>query len=144
MVRASVHQKLANELELEAALSMTFSIDEAQDLEWEHAREFELKGEMYDVVRSKKMGDSITYVVYHDVKESALNHKINRLLANELDSNPDRKERKITIDNWSKSLYCEKMNVGFCFFGNQNNLSECLQNFRSIHLNTDSPPPDLM
>lgn len=144
MIRESVHQSLVNELELEKEISMTFSNDEAKDLEWEHSKEFELKGEMYDVVRSKKMRDSITYFVYHDVKETVLNRKIDQLLANELDSNPDRKERKQTINDWSKNLFCNNDFIQTNLKSPFRKISKFQIDPDSVLLSKDSPPPELM
>lgn len=144
MIRKSVHQSLVNELELEKEISMTFSIDEAQALEWEHSKEFELKGEMYDVVRSVKTGDSITYFVFHDVKETALNRKIDQLLANELDSNQDRKERKQTINNWSKNLFCNNDFILNNLKSPYRKISKLQIDPDSVLLSKDSPPPELM
>jgi hypothetical protein len=45
-------------------------------LEWEHDREFELSGEMYDVISSQIMGDSIIYQCLHDAKETSINKRI--------------------------------------------------------------------
>ncbi len=41
-------------------------------LEFEHAEEFKLNGEMYDIVRSEIRNDTIYYVVFHDKKETSL------------------------------------------------------------------------
>ncbi len=144
MIRESVHQSLVNELELEKEISMTFSNDEAKDLEWEHSKEFELKGEMYDVVRSKKMRDSITYFVYHDVKETVLNRKIDQLLANELNSNQDRKDRKQTINNWSKNLFCNNDFILNNLKSPYRKISKLQIDPDSVLLSKDSPPPELM
>ena len=38
-------------------------------LAWEHEREFELSGIMYDVISSQIMGDSIIYQCLHDAKD---------------------------------------------------------------------------
>jgi hypothetical protein len=45
-------------------------------LAWEHEREFEFAGEMYDVVSSQIMGDSIIYQCLHDAKETSINKRI--------------------------------------------------------------------
>jgi hypothetical protein len=45
-------------------------------LAWEHEREFEFAGEMYDVISSQIMGDSIIYQCLHDAKETSINKRI--------------------------------------------------------------------
>lgn len=63
--------------EIKAGLSedekvrLTFSLDEIYTvLNWEHSREFEYKGEMYDILEQDTLGDSILYVCFHDVDET--------------------------------------------------------------------------
>lgn len=46
-------------------------------LKWEHSKEFEFKGTMYDVVWNKLSGDSIFYCCYFDLKETFNKHKLN-------------------------------------------------------------------
>ena len=53
-------------------------------LVWEHEREFELGGEMYDVISSQIMGDSIFYQCLHDAKETSINKRILSFIKNYL------------------------------------------------------------
>ena len=45
---------------------------ESVPLEFEHAEEFKLNGEMYDIVRTEIRNDTIYYFTFHDTKESSL------------------------------------------------------------------------
>lgn len=45
---------------------------ESVPLEFEHAEEFKLNGEMYDIVRTEIRNDTIYYFAFHDTKESSL------------------------------------------------------------------------
>ncbi|MFZ4619327.1 MAG: hypothetical protein ACOYNS_02120 [Bacteroidota bacterium] len=47
--------------------------DPSSPLEFEDDEEFKLYGEMYDIVRTEVRNDSITYVAFHDEKETSLN-----------------------------------------------------------------------
>ena len=61
-------------------------------LDWEHEKEFEYSGVMYDIVDQKIEGDSVSYWCWEDSEETALNKKIYRLTAKALESssNSDR------------------------------------------------------
>ncbi|TFV94361.1 hypothetical protein E4S40_10050 [Algoriphagus kandeliae] len=53
--------------------TLVFTQEESQTLlDWEHEREFEYQGEMYDVLEIKEKGDQIEYLVWHDQEESEL------------------------------------------------------------------------
>ena len=53
--------------------------DAETKLDWEHSREFEYKGQMYDVIRSEMRGDTMWYWCYWDRKESDIKKQINEL-----------------------------------------------------------------
>lgn len=59
----------------------TFTMAEAENLEWEHAKEFRFKGDMYDVVHQRKKGDSLILWCWWDSEETQLYQKFENLLA---------------------------------------------------------------
>lgn len=71
-------RKINSEKGIEKVVKFSFSLDEVKSLKWEHSREFEYHGEMYDVIRYESHSGLITYTCWHDVKESTLNKKISR------------------------------------------------------------------
>ncbi len=57
----------------ERVKTLVFTKEESQSLlKWEHDREFEFRGEMYDVLEVHEKGDQIEYLVWHDQEESEL------------------------------------------------------------------------
>ena len=50
-------------------------------LRWEHEKEFEYRGQMYDISRSEVVGDSVYYWVWPDHAETALNQAMARVVA---------------------------------------------------------------
>ena len=83
-----------------------FSITEAEtQLEWEHSREFEYKGEMYDVIRAETRGDTIWYWCYWDRKESKLKRELNILVANFLGPGTQNRNHERQITDFFRSLY---------------------------------------
>lgn len=77
------------------------------ELKWEHSKEFEYNGEMYDVVKKKIIGDSISYWCWWDHKETKLNKQLDTLLAKALDNNPQRNEKQNQLVYFFKNLFYE-------------------------------------
>lgn len=77
------------------------------ELRWEHSKEFEYKGEMYDVVERKIEGDTIYYWCWRDHEETKLNKQLDGLLAKVLGNNPQREEKKSQLADFFKKLFHE-------------------------------------
>ncbi|MCB0521082.1 MAG: hypothetical protein H6577_06840 [Lewinellaceae bacterium] len=71
-------------------------------LDWEHGHEFEYLGEMYDVVRSEAIGDSIVYYCIPDKVETVLNNQLRQATNN----NPQNKQDFKSLMDFFKSIYC--------------------------------------
>jgi hypothetical protein len=81
--------------------------DEAGDLYWEHSREFEYKGQLYDVVYTEQQGDTTYYRCWADHEETALNHQLRMLVADALGNDPQHKSENKRLEELFKSLFCE-------------------------------------
>lgn len=92
-VRHEMKSLIMSGLDDDELILMKFSQVETQlELAWEHSREFEYRGEMYDVVRTDSIGDSMYYWCIWDVEESTVKKKIRDLIMialgqNQTDSN---------------------------------------------------------
>lgn len=79
-VKQQVKQKILGGIDKEELISLTFKTKETTKiLHWEHAREFEYQGRMYDVVETIEKGDSITYWCWPDHEETQLNRLRNEM-----------------------------------------------------------------
>ncbi len=78
------------------------------ELRWEHAREFEYQGEMYDIVKSQQRADSITYWCIHDQAETQINRQLDTLTALAAGSDPQRQHSLGSFFDFLKSLFCEQ------------------------------------
>lgn len=97
---------LESETENAHILELKFSQDDAARLlDWEHAHEFSYKGEMYDVVRSVDMGDSVLYYCYHDIKESKLQKAFQTFMGGFLQHQPFQNKQHKHTETFFKSLY---------------------------------------
>ncbi|PLW94486.1 MAG: hypothetical protein C0592_02625 [Marinilabiliales bacterium] len=89
-----------DELEL-----LVFTPAQAEKLKWKHSKEFEYKGQMYDVVRKENRNGCIYYWCWPDHEETALNNKIERVLAKLFGNDTSEKEKSQNIHRFYQSLY---------------------------------------
>jgi len=83
---------------------------EANDkLEWEHSKEFEFEGEMYDVVEVEENVDSIKYWCWWDHEETKLNKELAELVNSLLGAQPEKKEKEQKLISFYHSLFVEKV-----------------------------------
>ncbi len=98
--------KIKRVVPVEEQFLWTFSIADAHTiLQWEHSREFEYKGEMYDVIRSEMKGDSIWYWCYWDKKETKLRKELNVLLVNLMGPGQQSRNEGRQLNDFFKSLF---------------------------------------
>lgn len=71
--RESAYAQLERGIAPEMLVYLVFSREAARTgLHWEHAREFEYQGQMYDVVSEELQGDSVRYGCWPDARETEL------------------------------------------------------------------------
>tara|TARA_R100000005_G_scaffold96660_1_gene85670 strand:- start:19180 stop:19638 length:459 start_codon:yes stop_codon:yes gene_type:complete len=75
------------------------------DLRWEHDREFEYRGQMYDIISSEIKGDTTYFYAYWDKLESIINHKLNELITLHLGGEADEKDESQLVVSLLKALY---------------------------------------
>lgn len=98
--------KIRKAIPQDEQLLWKFSMEDARlNLEWEHSREFEYKGEMYDVIRSETKGDTILYWCYWDRKETKLRKELNVLLVNLMGPGQHNKNEGRQLNDFFKSLF---------------------------------------
>lgn len=74
IIRKEVKTKIINKIDRKELVMFIFTKEETETkLRWEHSKEFEYLGQMYDIVESNTNGDTITYWCWHDHKETKLN-----------------------------------------------------------------------
>lgn len=119
---------------------------ENKNIRWKHSKEFEYNGEMYDVVRTEKHGDSTFYYCWWDNKETHLNQKLNETLLMELGKNASRNTTKNTLIDYFKSLFFieELGNSPMYIAANGTNWVNYLEVDLPINLgNPAVPPPEM-
>ena len=91
---------------------MKFTQSESQTkLRWEHAKEFEFDGQMYDIIETEIKGDSIFYRCWWDHAETMLNKQLKNLVADALEKDPKNNESQKRLLHFYKSLYLANIPV---------------------------------
>jgi hypothetical protein len=93
-------------LEKKDLVLLMFTNEETETiLNWKHSREFEYKGQLYDIVEKRQDGDTISYKCYKDHKETRLNREKDQLLAGAMGQDPCRKSQTEKIVNFIKIVF---------------------------------------
>ena len=104
--KSTIQEKIRSESKFDNNVLLSFSKKDAETkLEWEHSREFKYRGEMYDVIRSETIGDSIKYLCYHDKKETQLKKCMNEILVLFSGSNSSNQGRSQVLVQFFHSLF---------------------------------------
>lgn len=122
----------------------TFTFTQAESdrlLRWEHAREFEYRGMMYDVIDIQTKGELITYLVWHDAEETNLKTKARNF---EQEQSDPHKEAQ-TFEGTQLVFFAE---IPFTIeltppFIPLNSIEEKLPSWNHFLLAPPQPPPDI-
>jgi len=88
---------------------LVFSVNDAKTaLKWEHSKEFEYRGEMYDIVKSEGKTDSVIYWCIRDKDETQLNRQLESLVALATGSDPQHQSSLNNLFIFLKFLFCHK------------------------------------
>lgn len=101
-LRRELKWELANRLDKESLVLLTFARTDSASIHWKHDKEFEHKGLMFDIVHRSSQGDSLLYWCWPDHQETQLNKQLDRLFTDALHHNPWRNKRKTELFNFLK------------------------------------------
>lgn len=98
-----IHQTALDKLEL-----LTFKSSEINTrVSWKDAHEFSFNGNMYDIVSSQIVNDSVYYWCWPDLKETQLNKQLYHLLDTALGQNPIRSESTTKLFQYCATWYLD-------------------------------------
>jgi hypothetical protein len=84
---------------------LKFTEEESRtQLVWEHSKEFEYQGNMYDIIRIETRDDVIWYWCFLDKKETQLKRDLHLFIAGMLGQNPGNQNQENRISHFFKSL----------------------------------------
>jgi hypothetical protein len=106
LVKKEVKWKMISGIDREELVLLKLTEKEKNALLiWKHAREFEYRGEMYDIVTSERLGDTTYYWLWWDHEETKLNKQLTGLVAKALGHHSDHQEKQQRLNDFFKSLY---------------------------------------
>jgi hypothetical protein len=105
-VRHDIKHRIMAGMDRDELVLLSFGREEAEsELRWEHSKEFEYDGEMYDVVERSATPDSLHYWCWWDHKETELNRKLAGLVHQALGDDPQQKENHKQLLSYFKTVY---------------------------------------
>jgi hypothetical protein len=138
-VRKSIKRKIIAGLDKNELVLLRFTKqEEKKKLRWEHSKEFEFENQMYDVVETKTVGDTIYYWCWWDNEETALNIQLKNLVANALGTNSEKKEKQEHLLSYLKSLYCSTVPPWSAWVFNPEHIG--VGHIASCYISHGSPP----
>ncbi len=148
VVRREVKWKMIAGLDQEELVLLKFSIEQTEtELRWEHSKEFEYKGQMYDIVSKVIIGDSIFYRCWWDHEETALNQKLKILVAKASDLDKNKHDAHLNLHVYLFSFFYTEI-LDWQFIPSQKVLVVYqdfihAKHFTSLRISPPTPPPKL-
>lgn len=106
MVKKEVKRQMIAGMDRESFVLLTFTEAESwTTLRWEHAREFEYNGDLYDVVETRQSGDTLYYYCWWDHAETQLNRQLENLAAGAFNTDAQQSEKRQQLTDFYQSLY---------------------------------------
>lgn len=124
---------------------LKFTSEEQQkELKWNHSKEFEFNGQMYDIVETTTKGDTTYYRCWWDHEETNLNKQLKELVSNAMGNNPMRKQNQNRLQQFYRLLYLPEPQYDSIFFSaeQQTHQSFVLFSFSKISHSPPSAPPE--
>lgn len=143
-VRHEVKRMMIRGIDREKLVLISLTREESlTKLRWEHPGEFEYREQMYDIVETRTIGDSVYYWCWWDNEETRLNRQLEELVVKNLNADPVKQDRQDHLNSYLKSLYCSDIvranPVLPCIELKKN--SVCSISFCSLSISPPSPPP---
>ena len=106
MVKNEVEEKRNEGFNKDVVKILTFAKKDIKNIvRWEHDREFEFFGEMYDVISSKESKDSVSYTCYWDIEETKIKKQIAKLFFSDNEKLPFQHEKEAKMIEYFKQFY---------------------------------------
>lgn len=142
-VKREVKWKMIAGIDREELVVLKFTEAEKKtELNWKHSKEFEYRGEMYDIVETAVSGDTTTYWLWWDSEETKLNRQLDDLVAQVFGKSPkDEKGQEMLTQFYKQLFYAYAEPVSSAFIGVETTYTPYAENFSSALLTPPSPPP---
>ena len=145
-IKKEVKWEIIAGLNKEELILLKLTQEETQkNLRWEDSKEFEFKGQMYDLVEKSMKGDTVFYWCWVDNKETKLNQKLKEIVAFALGNNQERKNNQEKLINFYKSLFWENCKTKFNEVASQSNelITPYDFSYLIVSISPPVPPPKI-
>lgn len=105
LVRKEIKWRLIAGIDRKELVLLKFRSSEQHQLKWKHAREFEYRGELYDIVETISQGDTTFYWCWWDNEETQLHKKLTELVSKALKGDPKRNKNQQDLLSFFKTPY---------------------------------------
>ena len=142
--RKEIKKFLISSIDRNELVLLKFSYKETKtNLKWEHSKEFEYNGEMYDVVDKEITCDSVFYWCWRDNEETKLNKQLESIVKHASGNSPKKTERSQNLLSFLNSLFPDSHNYDYNFDRDKKLflISLYLFNYTSQFIIPDTPPP---
>ncbi len=132
-------------IDREELVLLKFTEEEKQtQLNWKHSKEFEYRGQMYDIVETSIIGDTIYYLVWWDHEETKLNRQLDELVHFALRNSPKNQENQKRLQEFFNTLYFieNKIKESVAFTEAKNKCHFGQKTYYSISHSPPVPPPE--
>lgn len=144
-LKRSIKHQIIDGINKSELVLLRFSKKEIKEkLEWEHSKEFEYEGEMYDVVEKVETTDSVSYWCWWDYEETRLNKQLAGILIATWHQNKTQQNHNDLLIQFTKNWLSEQLNApslktqdGFFIV----HYTPYSNNYMGYCLGTSSPPP---
>jgi len=145
-VRHEVKEQMVEGMDRAELVEIRLGWAEMGELEWEHEKEFEYQGEMYDVVEKRVEGGEMVFLCWPDQQESALNRQLEQLAARALGHDSDHQHHQQLTQRFFNSLFPPQMAPAphFPSFPSPEYLISNDIFSPQLHLTPPVPPPSLV
>ncbi|MFN2429912.1 MAG: hypothetical protein ABR574_07855 [Cryomorphaceae bacterium] len=145
-VKRAVKWKMIDGIDREELVVLKLTNEEKEsELRWEHSREVEYRGEMYDIVETSQKGDTTYFWVWWDNEETELNKKLDQLVADVFGDNPKNREGQDKLAKFYKNLFRENPKTLEPLLTTvQKQYIPYSENFSSFKSAPPSPPPRMV
>lgn len=143
-VKKEVKRKILAGIKKNELVLLKFTENEIKNqLNWKHPKEFEYKGEMYDVIETQTFGDTTYYWLWCDNKETFLNKQLDQLVSIVLGNNPKNQENQKRLLVFLKSLFFSDLDNNITIYFNEcnNNFHFISEFYPSFSISPPFPPP---
>jgi hypothetical protein len=143
-VKKHVKRSIMNNSSKEELLKMDFFYCDTTKLNWKHSKEFEMNGEMYDIVYREYDTDKVTYYVWHDVKETNINKRLVKLYRSNFYNSENNSNQnlcfQLLLKGWLFETYYETEFIEFISLQNDIFMNQMAIPSSGFILEVDQPP----